>query len=176
MRVRISRWSGCRIGGGTAAATDPNVRTGIRHRIFDPRDLDYPGPFHREKVDAVTIDDSAVPGLRNINGDNDHGSAVPLIERISAGEPYALAFGGQGAPRLDAFTEVCDDHASTDEMAVLVARAASALAPVAAHLLVARPPGFDPLGWSRSGPAGEAGGRPGEAVLRSTAVSVSVCC
>ncbi|WP_435829327.1 fatty acid synthase subunit beta domain-containing protein [Nocardia fusca] len=120
----------------------------------------------------MTIDDSAVPGLRNINGDNDHDSAVPLIERISAGEPYALAFGGQGAPWLDAFTEVCDDHASTDEMAVLVARAASALAPVAAHLLVARPLGFDPLGWSRSGPAGEAGARPGEAVLRSTAVSV----
>lgn len=51
MRVCISRWSGCLIGGGTAAATDPNARTGIPQRITDPRDLDYPGPFHK-RADA----------------------------------------------------------------------------------------------------------------------------
>ncbi|WP_157120110.1 hypothetical protein [Nocardia fusca] len=124
----------------------------------------------------MTIDDGAVPGLRNINGDNDHDSAVPLIERISAGEPYALACGGQGAPWLDAFTEVCDDHASTDEMAVLVVRAASPLAAVAAHLLVARPLGFDPLGWSRQARRGRPGRVRGRRCCAPRPSRCPVCC
>lgn len=121
----------------------------------------------------MTIEDSTAPGLRNFNGAKDRETGIPLIERIAAGAPYALAFGGQGAPWLDAFAEICDDHASADELGALVAQAASRSAPVAAQLLVARPLGFDPIGWSwAEGPGTATGPRPTAAVLRSTAVSV----
>ncbi|MGW0179303.1 fatty acid synthase subunit beta domain-containing protein [Nocardia sp. NPDC003345] len=117
----------------------------------------------------MTIDDSAVPGLRKTLGSGEINDGIPLVARLSSGEPYALAFGGQGAPWEDAFTEICDDHYLADEMAALTTRAAGHLAPVAAGLLVARPTGFDPAGWlwRDDGPA-----RPAPAALRAAAVSV----
>ena len=59
----------------------------------------WSGPDPRGS-NGVTIDESATPGTRH--GKNSGVAArSPLLERFQAGEPYALAFGGQGAHWLE---------------------------------------------------------------------------
>ncbi len=70
-----------------------------------------------------------------------------LVDKILAGEPYALAFGGQGAPWLSSLDELSRDNGLEPVLTDLVNAAAAALAPVAHDLVVVRPAGFDPVAW-----------------------------
>ncbi|NKS42639.1 hypothetical protein GS496_19535, partial [Rhodococcus hoagii] len=69
------------------------------------------------------------------------------MDRLRAGEPYALAFGGQGAPWLSALAELNRDSGLEPTLTELVNEAAAMLEPVAQDLLVVRPVGFDPIAW-----------------------------
>ncbi|MGW0174635.1 fatty acid synthase subunit beta domain-containing protein [Rhodococcus sp. NPDC003322] len=101
----------------------------------------------------MTIDESTPLG----NGDGTSGARFaparagaaksPLRDRLVAGEPYALAFGGQGAAWLESLEELIRDNGLEPDLTALVNEAADALAPVAQDLLVVRPIGFDPIGW-----------------------------
>lgn len=101
----------------------------------------------------------------------------PLLDRLLGGEPYALAFGGQGAQWLNELEEIGRDSALEPELTALVNEAATLLEPVAAQLLVVRPVGFDPIGWMlenelADAEEGEISAAPSERVLRSAAVSM----
>ena len=102
-------------------------------------------------------------------------SRSALVDRFLAGEPYAVAFGGQGAPWLDSLGELTRDNGLEPELTDLVNVAATHLAAVAADLVVVRPVGFDPVAWileqeladEDDAPAG-----PDTATLTSAAVSL----
>ncbi|MGO4203547.1 fatty acid synthase subunit beta domain-containing protein [Rhodococcus sp. TAF43] len=134
----------------------------------------------------MTIDDTAGNGRTSRESSqfgSDRGSARssaqgPLVDRLRAGEPYALAFGGQGAPWLSALAELARDSGLEPTLTELVNEAAALLAPVAQDLLVVRPVGFDPIAWileqeladdedTAGAPAG-----PSAAALTSAAVSL----
>ena len=87
-----------------------------------------------DRVSTGRDDESGVPQ-----------SSHALVDRLTAGEPYAVAFGGQG-------------------------RAALVLEPVARELIVVRPIGFQPMQWVRDLAAEEA--VPSAKHLTSAAVSV----
>ncbi|MFD6859647.1 fatty acid synthase subunit beta domain-containing protein [Rhodococcus sp. NPDC060090] len=99
-----------------------------------------------------------------------------LVDKLLAGEPYALAFGGQGAPWLSSLEELSRDNGLEPVLTELVNTAAAHLAPVAGDLMVVRPAGFDPIAWileqelvDDEDEAPAAG--PSEATLTSAAVS-----
>ena len=69
-----------------------------------------------------------------------------LVDRLAAGAPYALAFGGQGGPWLEPLAELVRDHALEADLAALVAEASARLEPVAGELARAGRP-FDPMAW-----------------------------
>ncbi|HEY5855964.1 MAG TPA: fatty acid synthase subunit beta domain-containing protein [Aldersonia sp.] len=98
------------------------------------------------------------------------------MDSFLSGEPYALAFGGQGAAWLGALEEISRDSALEPELTELVNEAAQILAPLAQKLLVVRPVGFDPVGWMLEedfvDEETETSGAPSEAVLRSASVSM----
>ncbi|MEO7078967.1 MAG: hypothetical protein ABIY38_08750, partial [Rhodococcus sp. (in: high G+C Gram-positive bacteria)] len=75
------------------------------------------------------------------------GGSRTLADRFAAGEPYALAFGGQGSPWLSSLEELARDSALEPELTDLVNESVAILAPVADELLVVRSVGFDPIGW-----------------------------
>jgi len=80
------------------------------------------------------------------------GPAAPepsLLDRISAGESYAIAFGGQGGAWLPTLTELVIDADLEHRMAAVVAAADRLLAPVAEELARAGADGFDPITWLR---------------------------
>ncbi|RVW04766.1 type I polyketide synthase [Rhodococcus spongiicola] len=131
----------------------------------------------------MTIDDTAGNGRTS----KDHSrigaerSAVrpaaqrPLVDRLRAGEPYALAFGGQGAPWLSALAELTRDSGLEPALTELVNEAAAILEPVAQDLLVVRPVGFDPIAWILEQELAEddaALAGPSAAALTSAAVSL----
>lgn len=124
---------------------------------------------------GVTIDESATPGTRHSANSGVAGRS-PLLDKFLAGEPYALAFGGQGAPWLEALAETSRDSALEPELAALVNQAATILGPVAAQLLVVRPSGFDPIAWMLEEDLDDdeqiESNAPTETVLRSAAVSM----
>ena len=69
-----------------------------------------------------------------------------LVDRLNAGEPYALAFGGQGGPWLEPLAALVRDHALESDLAALVTEATGRLEPVAGELArVGR--SFDPMAW-----------------------------
>ncbi|KOS54165.1 fatty acid synthase subunit beta domain-containing protein, partial [Rhodococcus rhodochrous] len=70
-----------------------------------------------------------------------------LVDKLLAGEPYALAFGGQGAPWLSSLEELSRDNGLEPVLTELVNEADALLAPVAHDLVVVRPSGFDPIAW-----------------------------
>ncbi|MFC4603300.1 fatty acid synthase subunit beta domain-containing protein [Rhodococcus kronopolitis] len=99
----------------------------------------------------------------------------PLRDRIVSGEPYALAFGGQGAAWLSPLEELIRDNGIEPSMTALVNEAAAQLAPVAQDLLVVRPAGFDPIGWILEQDVvdeGVAPAGPSAAALTSASVSL----
>ena len=93
-----------------------------------------------------------------------------LVDRLNAGEPYAVAFGGQGSAWLETLEELVSSAGIEDELATLVAEAELMLEPVARELVVVRPIGFDPLRWVRALAAEEP--VPGAAQLMSAACSL----
>lgn len=105
------------------------------------------------------------------------GGSRTLADRFAAGEPYALAFGGQGAPWLSSLEELARDSALEPELTDLVNESATILAPVADELLVVRSVGFDPIGWMLEQDLAEdaddaATFGPSETALTSAAVSL----
>ncbi len=62
-----------------------------------------------------------------------------LVDRLHAGEPYAVAFGGQGGPWLENLEELVNSAGIESEISQLVAEAELMLEPLARELVVVRP-------------------------------------
>ncbi len=97
-------------------------------------------------------------------------SSHALVDRLTAGEPYAVAFGGQGSAWLETLEELVSSAGIEAELSTLVGEAELLLEPVARELIVVRPIGFQPMRWVRALAAEEA--VPTAKHLTSAAVSV----
>ncbi|WP_104182659.1 type I polyketide synthase [Mycobacterium avium] len=91
------------------------------------------------------------------DGQGPHGGKHPpagdthaLVDRLAAGEPYAVAFGGQGSAWLETLEELVSSAGIEPELATLVGEVDLLLEPVAKELVVVRPIGFEPLSWVRA--------------------------
>ena len=73
-----------------------------------------------------------------------------LVDRLHAGEPYAVVFGGQGGTWLENLEELVNMAGIESELSELAGEAALLLEPVARELVVVRPIGFEPLRWVRA--------------------------
>ncbi|QUR69872.1 type I polyketide synthase [Mycobacterium spongiae] len=102
-------------------------------------------------------------------GDRPH-STHALVDRLTAGEPYAVAFGGQGSAWLQTLEELVSAAGIETELATLVGEVELLLEPVAKELVVVRPIGFEPLQWVRALAAEDP--VPSDKHLTSAAVSV----
>ena len=108
-------------------------------------------------------------GLPSEAGSGHRAAAHALVDRLNAGEPYAVVFGGQGhSSWLSGLEEIVTTAGIETELAGVVGEAERLLGPVADELVVVRPVGFAPLRWARSLAAGETV----PADLTSAAVSV----
>ena len=93
------------------------------------------------------------------------------MDRLNAGEPYAVVFGGQGhSSWLASLEEIVTTAGIESELARIAAEAELLLEPVADQLIVVRPIGFEPLRWVRELAAEEA--VPPAHQLTSAAVSL----
>ena len=97
-------------------------------------------------------------------------STHALVDRLTAGEPYAVAFGGQGSAWLETLEELVSSAGIESELATLVGEVELLLEPVARELVVVRPIGFEPLPWVRALAAEDP--VPSNKHLTSAAVSV----
>lgn len=93
-----------------------------------------------------------------------------LVDRLTAGEPYAVAFGGQGSAWLETLEELVSSAGIESELTTLAGEAELLLEPVAKELVVVRPIGFEPLRWVRALAAEDP--VPSDRQLTSAAVSV----
>ncbi|WP_197380239.1 type I polyketide synthase [Mycolicibacterium mengxianglii] len=93
-----------------------------------------------------------------------------LVDRLTDGEPYAVAFGGQGSAWLETLEELVSSAGIESDLATLAGEADLLLEPVAQELVVVRPIGFEPLSWVRALAAEEP--VPTAKQLTSAAVSV----
>ncbi len=93
-----------------------------------------------------------------------------LVDRLTAGEPYAVAFGGQGSAWLETLEELVSSAGIESDLATLVGEVELLLEPVAKELVVVRPIGFEPLNWVRALAAEDP--VPSEKHLTSAAVSI----
>ncbi|MGB6243933.1 fatty acid synthase subunit beta domain-containing protein, partial [Gordonia sp. (in: high G+C Gram-positive bacteria)] len=73
-----------------------------------------------------------------------------LLDRLAAGESYAICFGGQGGAWLPTLTELVTDADLGQSIAATVEQARAALAPVADELAAAGGDRFEPLEWIRA--------------------------
>ncbi|BBX45569.1 fatty acid synthase [Mycobacterium cookii] len=90
-----------------------------------------------------------------VSADNDGTPEAPhgthaLVDRLTAGEAYAVAFGGQGGAWLETLEELVSSAGIESELATLVGEVDLLLEPVANELVVVRPIGFEPLRWVRA--------------------------
>ncbi|BBX15693.1 3-oxoacyl-ACP synthase [Mycolicibacterium duvalii] len=76
--------------------------------------------------------------------------AHALVDQLHSGEPYAVAFGGQGGPWLENLEELVNSAGIESEIANLVGEAELLLEPLARELVVVRPIGFEPMQWIRA--------------------------
>ncbi|MGV0624526.1 fatty acid synthase subunit beta domain-containing protein [Mycolicibacter minnesotensis] len=97
-------------------------------------------------------------------------AASALVDRLTAGEPYAVAFGGQGSSWLESLEELVSSAGIETELATLAGEADLLLEPIAKELVVVRPIGFEPLQWVRALAAEDP--IPSAKQLTSAAVSV----
>ena len=97
-------------------------------------------------------------------------STHALVDRLTAGEPYAVAFGGQGSAWLETLEELVSSAGIESELAALAGEAELLLQPVAKELVVVRPIGFEPLQWVRALAAEDP--VPSDKHLTSAAVSI----
>lgn len=103
--------------------------------------------------------------------DADRMSTQALVDRLNAGEPYAIAFGGQGnSAWLANLEELVTTAGIESELATVVGEAELLLEPVANELVVVRPIGFEPLRWVRQLAADE----PAPAARHLTSAAVSL--
>ena len=109
-------------------------------------------------------------GRGSERGDAPQSTTHALVDRLNAGEPYAVAFGGQGSAWLETLEELVTSAGIESELATLAGEAELLLEPVAKELVVVRPIGFEPLRWVRLLAAEEA--VPSAKQLTSAAVSV----
>jgi fatty acid synthase len=93
-----------------------------------------------------------------------------LVDRLTAGESYAVAFGGQGSAWLETLEELVSSAGIESELATLVGEVDLLLEPVAKELVVVRPIGFEPMNWVRALAAEDP--VPSAKQLTSAAVSV----
>ncbi|MDF2828990.1 MAG: 3-oxoacyl-ACP synthase, partial [Mycobacterium sp.] len=77
-------------------------------------------------------------------------TAHALVDQLNAGEPYAVAFGGQGGNWLENLEELISSAGIESELSEVVGEAALLLEPVARELVVVRPVGFEPIQWVRA--------------------------
>ncbi|MGV0160892.1 fatty acid synthase subunit beta domain-containing protein [Mycobacterium colombiense] len=98
------------------------------------------------------------------------GESHALVDRLTAGEPYAVAFGGQGSAWLETLEELVSSAGIESDLATLVGEANLLLEPVAKELVVVRPIGFEPLSWVRALAAEDP--VPSDKHLTSAAVSI----
>jgi len=98
------------------------------------------------------------------------GDTHALVDRLTAGEPYAVAFGGQGSAWLETLEELVSSAGIEPDLSTLVGEVSLLLEPVAKELVVVRPIGFEPLTWVRSLAAEDP--VPSEKHLTSAAVSI----
>ncbi len=99
-----------------------------------------------------------------------HNSTHALVDRLTAGEPYAVAFGGQGSAWLETLEELVSSAGIESDLATLVGEVELMLEPVARELVVVRPIGFEPLRWVRALAAEDP--TPSDKHLTSAAVSI----
>lgn len=92
-----------------------------------------------------------------------------LVDRLHAGEPYAVAFGGQGGAWLENLEELVNSAGIESEITTLVGEAELLLEPLARELVVVRPIGFEPMKWIRALAADEP--LPAQTDLTSAAIS-----
>jgi fatty acid synthase len=78
------------------------------------------------------------------------GDTHALVDRLTAGEPYAVAFGGQGSAWLETLEELVSSAGIESDLATLAGEVDLLLEPVAKELVVVRPIGFEPLSWVRA--------------------------
>jgi fatty acid synthase len=76
--------------------------------------------------------------------------AHALVDLLNAGEPYAVAFGGQGGNWLENLEELISSAGIESELSEVVGEAQLLLEPVARELVVVRPIGFQPMQWVRA--------------------------
>ncbi|SPM31509.1 type I polyketide synthase, partial [Mycobacterium terramassiliense] len=93
-----------------------------------------------------------------------------LVDRLTAGEAYAVAFGGQGSAWLETLEELVSSAGIESDLANLVGEVELLLEPVAKELVVVRPIGFEPLTWVRALAAEDP--VPSDKHLTSAAVSI----
>lgn len=93
-----------------------------------------------------------------------------LVDRLTAGEAYAIAFGGQGSAWLETLEELVSSAGIETDLATLVGEVELLLEPVAKELVVVRPIGFEPLTWVRALAAEDP--VPSDKHLTSAAVSI----
>ncbi|MDX6217493.1 MAG: fatty acid synthase, bacteria type, partial [Frankiales bacterium] len=103
------------------------------------------------------------------DGNGPH-STHALVDRLTAGEPYAVAFGGQGSAWLETLEELVSSAGIETDIATLVGEAELLLEPVEKELVVVRPIGFEPLQWVRALAAEDP--VPADKHLTSAAVSI----
>src|SRR6201993_2665436 len=97
-------------------------------------------------------------------------STHALVDRLTAGEAYAVAFGGQGGAWLETLEELVSSAGIESELATLVGEVDMLLEPVAKELVVVRPIGFEPMRWVRALAAEDP--VPSDRHLTSAAVSI----
>lgn len=98
---------------------------------------------------TINEHDRVTAGKNSLNEGSLSG-AHALVDLLNAGEPYAVAFGGQGGAWLESLEELVSSAGIESELSELVGEAALLLEPVARELVVVRPIGFEPLQWVRA--------------------------
>ncbi|OBF96573.1 3-oxoacyl-ACP synthase [Mycobacterium sp. 852014-52450_SCH5900713] len=98
------------------------------------------------------------------------GDTHALVDRLTAGEPYAVAFSGQGSAWLETLEELVSSAGIESDLATLAGEVELLLEPVAKELVVVRPIGFEPLAWVRALAAEDP--VPSDKHLTSAAVSI----
>jgi fatty acid synthase len=102
----------------------------------------------------VTINehDRVSTGKKSASGGNSASltGSHALVDLLNAGEPYAVAFGGQGGNWLENLEELISSAGIESEVSEIVGEAQLLLEPVARELVVVRPIGFEPMQWVRA--------------------------
>ena len=99
---------------------------------------------------TINEHDRVTAGTKSSLGEGSLSGAHALVDLLNAGEPYAVAFGGQGGAWLESLEELVSSAGIESELSELVGEAALLLEPVARELVVVRPIGFEPLQWVRA--------------------------